>query len=159
MPNTTPLLLLFALIQNAAWAQPAPDPFAPLTVYNGAWTVRAEHPWSGGAPGALDHLVSGCRRFTLYFACEQTVNGKPQALLVYTRALTECSYVVDKILTYASYLFGQLEGLGKSLDEAAPKAKAALEGYPEILVPINRLGSELSALYGTYGNWPGFEVF
>ncbi len=26
-------------------------------------------------------------------------------------ALTECSYVVDKILTYASYLFGQLDGL------------------------------------------------
>jgi len=27
-------LLLFALIQNP----PAPDPFAPLAIYNGAWT-------------------------------------------------------------------------------------------------------------------------
>ena len=77
-------LLLFAVIQNAAGVQPAPDPFAPLTVYDGTWTVQAEHPWSGGAPSTLDHLVSRCQRFTLYFACEQTVNGKTQALLVYT---------------------------------------------------------------------------
>jgi hypothetical protein len=77
-------LLLFALIQNPSGAQPAPDPFAPLTVYNGTWTVRAEHPWSGGALGAVDHLVSRCQRFTLYFACEQIVNGKTQGLIVYT---------------------------------------------------------------------------
>jgi hypothetical protein len=82
-------LLLFALIQNPSAAQPPPDPFTPLAVYNGTWTVQAEHPWSGAAPGTpgnptLDHLVSRCQRFTLYFACEQTVNGKTQALLVYT---------------------------------------------------------------------------
>ena len=82
-------LLLFALIQNPSAAQPPPDPFAPLAVYNGTWTVHADHPWSGAAPGTpgnptLDHLVSRCQRFTLYFACEQTVNGKTQALLVYT---------------------------------------------------------------------------
>ncbi len=77
-------LLLFALIQNASGAQPAPDPFAPLAVYNGTWTVQAEHPWSSGAPGTLDHLVSRCQRFTQYFACEQTVNGKTLGLIVYT---------------------------------------------------------------------------
>jgi hypothetical protein len=77
-------ILLFALIQNASGAQPAPDPFAPFAVYNGTWTVKAEHPWSGGPPGTLDHLVSRCHYFTLYFACEQTINGKAQALLVYT---------------------------------------------------------------------------
>jgi hypothetical protein len=77
-------ILLFALLQNPTPPQPSPDPFAPLTIYNGAWTVHAEHPWSGAAPGTPDHLTSHCQRFTLYFACEQTVNGKPQALLVYT---------------------------------------------------------------------------
>jgi hypothetical protein len=77
-------LILFAVIQNAAGVQPAPDPFAPLTVYSGTWTVKAEHPWSGGASGSLDHLVSHCERFTSYFTCEQTVNGKTQGLLVYT---------------------------------------------------------------------------
>lgn len=83
-----PLLLLLALVQNASAAPPAPDPFAPLAVYNGTWTVQAEHPWNGGAPGASDQLVSRCQRFTLYFACEQTVNGKPQAFLVYTATST-----------------------------------------------------------------------
>ena len=77
-------LLLFTLIQNASGAQPAPDQFGPLTVYNGTWTVQAEHPWSGDVPGTLDHLVSRCQRFTQYFACEQTVNGKAQSLIVYT---------------------------------------------------------------------------
>lgn len=77
------LLLLVALLA-AAPAGPAPDPFAPLALYHGTWTVRAEHPWSGRAPGAADRLVSRCQRFTRYFACEQTVNGRTQALLVYT---------------------------------------------------------------------------
>ena len=77
-------LLLLAALQTPAALLPAPDPFAPLALYNGTWTVYAEHPWSGRPPGAADHLISRCQRFTLYFACEQTVNGKTQALLVYT---------------------------------------------------------------------------
>ncbi len=78
------LLLLLALIQNSSGAQTAPDPFLPLTIYNGTWTVQAEHPWSGSALGTPDHLVSRCLRFTQYFACEQTINGKTQSLIVYT---------------------------------------------------------------------------
>ena len=76
------VLLLVAL--HTAAARPAPDPFAPLALYHGTWTVRAEHPWSGGPPGTADQLVSRCQRFARYFACEQTVNGRTQALLVYT---------------------------------------------------------------------------
>ena len=82
------LLLLFAIIQPAAAVQSAADPFAPLAIYGGAWTVRAEHPWSGAAPGAQDHLLSHCERFDSYFACEQTVNGKARSLLVYTATST-----------------------------------------------------------------------
>lgn len=78
------LFLLFALIQIASGVQPLPDPFARLTVYNGTWRVKAEHPWSGGTPGTLDDLVSRCQHFTVYFVCEQTVNGKTLSLLVYT---------------------------------------------------------------------------
>jgi len=59
-------------------------PFDALMIYNGDWAVRALHPWSGAPPGAIDRLKSQCRRFTLYFACQQTVNGKPQVLIVYT---------------------------------------------------------------------------
>lgn len=59
-------------------------PFDPLTIYNGVWVVHALHPWSGASAGAVDRLKSRCQTFMLYFACEQTVNGKPQALIVYT---------------------------------------------------------------------------
>lgn len=58
------------------------DPFAPLAIYDGEWTVRAEHPWSGTA-GATDRLTSRCHRFTAYFACEQTINDRPTSLIVY----------------------------------------------------------------------------
>jgi hypothetical protein len=78
------IALLFALLQNAPVAQPASDPFAPLAIYNGTWTVKAEHPWSGAAAGSPDHLTSRCEHFTRYFACEQTINGKTQSLIVYT---------------------------------------------------------------------------
>jgi len=78
------LLLLFALIQDASGSHPASDPLAPLIVYDGTWSVQAEHPWSGGAPGTVDQLVSHCQHFTQYFACEQTVNGNVLALIVYT---------------------------------------------------------------------------
>ena len=64
-------------------AAAAPDPFARLAMYNGEWDVRAAHPWSGAAPGAIDRLTSRCHRFSVYFACEQSVNGKPTALIVY----------------------------------------------------------------------------
>ena len=77
-------LFLLALLQNPPGAQLAAGAFAPLAIYNGTWTVRAAHPWSGGAPGTLDHLVSRCQPFTLYFACEQTVNGRVLSLIVYT---------------------------------------------------------------------------
>ena len=77
-------LVLLVLIQSASTPQTAPDPFSPLTIYSGTWTIHAEHPWSGGPSGTADHLVSRCRSFTRYFACEQTVNGATQSLIVYT---------------------------------------------------------------------------
>jgi hypothetical protein len=77
-------LLLFAIVPAALGNHTIPDPFLPLTVYIGTWNVRAEHPWSGGAPGTSDHLVSRCEGFNQFFACEQTVNGKTLSLIVYT---------------------------------------------------------------------------
>jgi hypothetical protein len=81
-------LLLFAALQTAPAVSPAASPFAPLDIYDGHWSVRAEHPWGGGPAGSVDRLISQCHRFTAYFACEQTVNGKPEAMLVYTAEAT-----------------------------------------------------------------------
>lgn len=84
MPHFKLIVAFVVLSQNVSQAAIAADAFAPLGVYDGSWTVKAEHPWSGGAVGSLDRLVSRCKAFTLYFACEQTVNGKVQGLLVYS---------------------------------------------------------------------------
>jgi len=62
----------------------ASDPLDALMVYDGDWSVSAEKPWSGATPGTIDHLTSRCRRFTAYVACEQSVNGNPLALIVFT---------------------------------------------------------------------------
>ena len=75
LSDNMPTIIFIALLQGQPATQTAPDPFAPLTIYNGSWTVRADHPWSGAASGTVDHLVSRCRRFTSYFVCEQTTNS------------------------------------------------------------------------------------
>ena len=73
-------LLLLAALQ-ATPKPAAPDPLAPLTVYNGSWTIRALHTMAG--EGKSDQLVNHCTRTVAYYTCEQVVNGKPMALLVF----------------------------------------------------------------------------
>jgi len=81
-----------AAIAPSAAEPAAPSPFAPLLVYRGTWKVTADRPWSGAAPGAVDRLRSDCRIFHAYFACEQSVNGKPLALIVYTAGEAPLEY-------------------------------------------------------------------
>ncbi len=76
---------LMGMPASAGQTSPSmPDPLASLALYDGEWSVRADHPWSGAAPGAIDRLSSRCHRFTAYFACEQTVDGQTANLIVYT---------------------------------------------------------------------------
>jgi len=93
--NTAAVALAVIAMSGAPSAAPATaqsvtadDPFSDLTIYDGNWTVHATHPWSGAPAGTAEHLQSRCERFTLYFACEQTVNGKVLALIVYTKGET-----------------------------------------------------------------------
>jgi hypothetical protein len=58
----------------------------PLTVYNGSWTVApAAH--DGSTPKA-DQLTNHCHMVDAFYTCEQVVNGKPVALLVFTPTAT-----------------------------------------------------------------------
>ena len=61
----------------SAWAQTFPDSvYTPLWNYTGTWKVSIP-----GKP--TDTLVNHCTRTGLFFACEQTVNGNPGALVVF----------------------------------------------------------------------------
>lgn len=56
--------------------------FAPLRVYEGTWTVVSAHTMAGD--GRPDTLVNHCTEGSAFYSCEQIVNGKPLALVVFT---------------------------------------------------------------------------
>ena len=74
-------LLLLAFVPFAH-AQAKADPFADLRLYHGAWTVTAQD-----ASGThTDHLRNQCTAMDAYYACQQTLNGKAIALVVFVPA-------------------------------------------------------------------------
>lgn len=54
------------------------DPYAPLKLYDGAWEVKVSTPES-----KTDHIENHCAQTGLFFACEQKLNGKTGALVVF----------------------------------------------------------------------------
>jgi hypothetical protein len=54
------------------------DPYAPLKLYDGKWDATMK---IGG--NEVIHLENHCSRTGLFFVCEQSVNGKPPALIVF----------------------------------------------------------------------------
>src|SRR5487761_2215768 len=66
-------------LTTATHARAATDPCAPLRLYEGAWQVTRAKP----ADKKPDRLANDCAQVGRYFACQQTVNGKPGALVVF----------------------------------------------------------------------------
>lgn len=73
-------LLLSMMLAGAGFA-PGTG-FAPIRVYEGTWTVVASHTMAG--EGRPDTIVNHCHEGTAFYTCEQVVNGKSLALIVYT---------------------------------------------------------------------------
>jgi|SRR5690242_9112925 hypothetical protein len=71
-------IVFLAMLFAAAEPQ---DPYAPLRLYQGSWTVTRHDTASGKT--ITDSLVNACSQVGLYYACQQTVNGKAAALVVY----------------------------------------------------------------------------
>jgi hypothetical protein len=100
--------------------------------------------------------------------CDQLEKGMP-AIRAFIRqyrmhgnvaqVLEECSYIVKKVLVYASYLLGQLAGLNLDLATGASKATDLLEKYPTIRPLVERLENELETMHNTYGAWTNFDIF
>lgn len=92
--------LLLGLFFVAAVIQPPPNPaikpsaaFAPIRLYNGTWKVT---PGMSGA--GSDTIRNRCSEFTGYYACEQTVNGKLGALIVFVADATSGQYHTQPIM-------------------------------------------------------------
>ncbi len=74
------------------------DVFAPFALYQGTWQATP-----GIAGMAVDVIANQCHEFTEYFACQQTVNGKVGALVVYVYAGTAGHYNTHAILPTGVY--------------------------------------------------------
>ena len=73
---STALIAVTALM-GATRTRGATDSYAPLRLYEGTWQVTQTTP-VGKQP---DRLVNDCAQIGHYFACQQTVNGKPGAVI------------------------------------------------------------------------------
>jgi hypothetical protein len=92
-------MLLVILSFMALWASPAPvlgqmghdasaakvgniltDPYAPLRLYDGKWDLI---PKLAGKPGEPMHIENRCAKVGEFFSCDQFVNGKNTALVVF----------------------------------------------------------------------------
>lgn len=87
--------LAFALLLQSTAAVVTPS-FSDIAVYNGAWTVTASKTMAGA--GKSDSLVNHCTRSEAYYSCEQVVNGKPMALIVFVPAEAPLTYHTQPIL-------------------------------------------------------------
>ena len=86
----------FFLLALSLSAFAANDPvYAPLWLYNGAWQVSPKSLAAGAKP---DQLLNECALVGRYFACQQTVNGTPQELLVFIPAKTPGQYYTQSIM-------------------------------------------------------------
>jgi hypothetical protein len=74
------LVLAFVLSQSISPATLAAtgDPYAPLQLYDGKWDLA-----STPAGHQITHLENHCVKTGLFFVCEQIVNGKSEALVVF----------------------------------------------------------------------------
>lgn len=76
-------------------AAPAADSvYAPLWLYQGTWQVTRQ----GTAQGKPDTLKNQCALVGRYFACQQTVNGTPGALLVFIPTSQPGHYYTQNIM-------------------------------------------------------------
>lgn len=59
----------------------ANDPYAPLRLYDGKWDVTPAA--SGDKPAETMHIENHCAKAGEFFACNQVLNGKNAALVVF----------------------------------------------------------------------------
>jgi hypothetical protein len=64
----------------AKTGNPASDPYAPLRLYDGKWDLV---PASADKPAEAVHIENHCAKAGQFFTCNQFVNGKNMALVVF----------------------------------------------------------------------------
>lgn len=75
------------------------------------------------------------------------------------RVTQEVTEGYKRVLVYASYLIGHVDGLEGTLEELAPKAIQVLERTSYFKPSFQKLVTDLRAMHTTYGHWETIAVF
>jgi hypothetical protein len=89
------VLFLFLFLCAAGplgWAAEQDAPYRPLMLYQGTWQVTPLH------AAKPDILQDNCGRTGKFYSCEQTVNGKTTALVVFVPAEQPGHYYTQALL-------------------------------------------------------------
>jgi hypothetical protein len=95
MPRRPANMIMVLMLAFLAGQADSVDSYAPLRLYDGAWSVTM-HDDSGKS--TTDSLVNDCHLFGRYFACQQTVNGKVGALVVYVPGEMPGHFYIQNVL-------------------------------------------------------------
>jgi hypothetical protein len=75
------------------------------------------------------------------------------------RVVQEVSEEYRRLMVYAAYLIGHVEGLEGNLDEMAPKAVDAMERHNYFKPFFEEIRSTLMAMHDICGEWKGLEAY
>lgn len=71
----------------------------------------------------------------------------------------EVSEIYKRVMVYAAYMLGHIDGIEGDVAAFVPKAMDALEREPYFKPFFSRLCDELRTMHDTYGQWKGLEVY
>ena len=71
----------------------------------------------------------------------------------------EVSEIYKRVMVYAAYMLGHIDGIEGEVEALVPKAMDALERQPYFKPFFSGLREELRAMHGTYGQWKGLEIY
>ncbi len=91
MRHAIVLLVLALLYPSAGASAPGGPTYAPLWLYQGEWQSTDKN-------GKIDRLENQCSLLGVYFACQQSVNGKVGSLIVFVPTEKPGSYHTQAVL-------------------------------------------------------------
>jgi hypothetical protein len=92
MMNTRIAILVLLVLAPAFGKDPA---YEPLWLYKGAWKGTRK---AGNAAPVTNTIKNDCALAGRFFVCQQTVDGKPGALLIFVPAGSPGSYYTQAVL-------------------------------------------------------------
>ena len=87
--------LLAAMIAGAAGMAYGADAYTPLGLYQGTWKTTNQA--ATGGPVTSKVIANECARIGQFFGCQQTIDGKPGALILFLPAAQPGHYYTQAV--------------------------------------------------------------